>query len=167
MLSFTMNASFSATRPKLKSSAGPTVPAKEVTQASIGRPVSSRTPATVDKLKTQNVADRPSTYRDFSHIVAPATTSSSSLTLWEASGKEPPFPVKLHRMLSSQQFRDVITWLPNGRAFAILDQEAFEKQVIPTFFKTGRFASFCRQLNCWGFRRVTTGKGAHAYYITR
>ena len=63
-----------------------------------------------------------------------------------ASGKEPPFPVKLHRILSNSEFREVITWLPHGRSWRVLKPKAFEEGIIPLYFRHAKYASFMRQV---------------------
>lgn len=154
MLSTTMNNAFSFSRPTVKSSGVPSVPPKEPTEASIGRAISS-THSSVDKSKTDVDDDCKATYRDFSHIEAPTTTTA------------PPnitFPMKLHQILSSPHFSNIISWLPHGRAWKILDQKVFQEQVLPLFFKTGCYPTFCRQVNGWGFRRISDGRGAKSYY---
>lgn len=81
-----------------------------------------------------------------------------------SSAKEPTFPVKLHMILSNPEFEDVITWLPHGRSWTIHNHKAFEERVIPLYFRHVRFASFARQVNGWGFRRVTQGSDYNSYY---
>ena len=69
------------------------------------------------------------------------------------------FPAKLHAVLELADARgsacssDVITWLPHGRAFRILDGEGFMQTVVPMFFELTKMRSFYRQLNLWGFKR--------------
>ena len=48
------------------------------------------------------------------------------------------FPLKLHNILSNSEFTDIISWLPHGRAWRILQHKAFEEKVIPLFFRHGR-----------------------------
>ena len=67
------------------------------------------------------------------------------------------FPLKLHAILSDNGFEDIITWLPNGHSWRVLDRHIFEKQVIPLYFRHSNYSSFMRQLNGWGFRRVDCG----------
>jgi len=64
------------------------------------------------------------------------------------------FPSKLHRMLSDEQHSDVISWMPHGRAFKILNKERFMTEVIPAYLSCIKFESFTRQLSNWGFRRL-------------
>ena len=57
------------------------------------------------------------------------------------------FPMKLHRILSDPAYHEYIAWLPHGRAWRILKQKSFEKEVIPKFFRSARYASFMRQVS--------------------
>lgn len=63
------------------------------------------------------------------------------------------FPMKLHSILANNEFQDIIAWLPHGRSWRILQHKAFEERVIPMYFRHGRYSSFARQVNGWGFRR--------------
>jgi hypothetical protein len=69
---------------------------------------------------------------------APSTIASGDedeSTAHETSGKDPSFSVKLHRMLSSTENNDYITWLPHGRSWRVLEPQAFEMKTIPTYFR--------------------------------
>jgi len=50
-----------------------------------------------------------------------------------------------------------ISWLPSGKAFKVHDKERFVKEVMPSFFGTQSFKTFQRNLNLWGFTRVSKG----------
>lgn len=58
---------------------------------------------------------------------------------------------------------DVIRWMPHGRAFRVMNQKACVDVVLPRFFKQSKWTSFIRQLNLWGFKRLTHGPDAGAY----
>jgi HSF-type DNA-binding len=65
-------------------------------------------------------------------------------------GKQDPihsFPHKLHNILSNPEFSHCITWLPHGRAWRIIHRADFERDVIPRYFRHGRFSSFLRQVS--------------------
>lgn len=67
------------------------------------------------------------------------------------------FPVKLYRMLYEVEKdgkADVVSFLPHGRSFYIHKQNEFGL-ILPKYFSTDRMASFQRQLNLYGFRRIT------------
>jgi hypothetical protein len=93
-----------------------------------------------------------------------AITDGSSSILCHVSTKEHTFSVKLHMILSNPDFQDIIGWLPHGRSWRILQQQAFEEKVIPLYFRHGRYSSFARQVNGWGFRRITHGSDYNSYY---
>uniref|UniRef100_A0A3B3CMS3 HSF-type DNA-binding domain-containing protein n=1 Tax=Oryzias melastigma TaxID=30732 RepID=A0A3B3CMS3_ORYME len=46
------------------------------------------------------------------------------------------------------------TFKNNGTSFHVFDQGRFSKEVLPKFFKHNNMASFIRQLNMYGFRKV-------------
>ncbi|CAB9527672.1 shock factor protein (Partial), partial [Seminavis robusta] len=76
------------------------------------------------------------------------------------------FPVKLYRMLYEVEKNgkaDIVSFLPHGRSFAIHKQNEFAT-ILPGYFATDRMASFQRQLNLYGFRRITDGKDKGAFF---
>lgn len=82
-------------------------------------------------------------------------------------GVTEPFPEKLHRMIREVENNgqeSIIGFLSHGRAFAIRHPDRFIKEVMPIYFKQSRLSSFQRQLNLYGFTRVTNGPDAGAYY---
>ncbi|KAG7243822.1 hypothetical protein INR49_007126, partial [Caranx melampygus] len=50
--------------------------------------------------------------------------------------------------------RPLICWSPSGTSFHVFDQGRFSKEVLPKYFNTTNMASFIRQLNMYGFRKV-------------
>lgn len=74
------------------------------------------------------------------------------------------FPLKLHEILGNPEFSHILSWLPHGRAWRIVRHKEFEEKVIPLYFRHGRYSSFARQVNGWGFRRIKHGTDYNAYY---
>ena len=77
------------------------------------------------------------------------------------SGTELPFPVKLHSMLDiadQQGLSDIVSWQCHGRSFMVHKQEEFVDDIMKRCFKQTKFPSFQRQLNLYGFKRLTSGK---------
>jgi hypothetical protein len=101
----------------------------------------------------------PAPYRDYSRV-------PPERTAFQRNSKEPAqtFPMKLHEILTNPEFEDIISWLPHGRAWRIVRHKAFEERVIPLYFRHGRYSSFARQVNGWGFRRITHGTDYNSYY---
>jgi hypothetical protein len=58
----------------------------------------------------------------------------------------------------------VVSWLPHGRAFIVRRPKAFTSEIMPKYFRQSKLTSFQRQLNLYGFRRITQGADAGAYY---
>lgn len=72
------------------------------------------------------------------------------------------FPSRLHGLLT--QHSDIIRWLPHGRSWIVRDKERFLERVAPLYFQMSKYESFSRQVNGWGFKRITQGPDANAYY---
>jgi hypothetical protein len=85
-------------------------------------------------------------YRDFSRVVTEKADGPSSSSAKRTTTKEATFPTKLHMILSNPEFQDIVSWLPHGRSWRILQQKAFEERVIPMYFRHGRYSSFARQV---------------------
>jgi hypothetical protein len=107
---------------------------------------------------------RKAVYRDFSLVPTESQDSAFSMLDYQVASKEQTFPVKLHQILSDYRWGDIIAWLPHGRSWQILQQKRFEKEVIPFYFRHGRYSSFARQVNGWGFHRITHGSDYNSYY---
>jgi hypothetical protein len=77
------------------------------------------------------------------------------------------FPLRLHEMLDqieSDGLAHVISWQPHGRAFLIHNPKEFTSHVMPKYFKQTKLTSFQRQLNLYGFCRLTKGLDNRGYY---
>jgi len=82
-------------------------------------------------------------------------------------GVNVPFPTKLHVMLSkveAEGLTDIVSWQPHGRCFVIHKPREFVDQVMPEYFRQSKLTSFQRQLNLYGFRRLTAGPDRGGYY---
>lgn len=78
-----------------------------------------------------------------------------------------PFPVKLHEMLDQIEadgLAHVVSWQPHGRCFVVHKPKEFVNHVMPKYFKQTKMASFQRQLNLYGFNRLTGGLDKGGYY---
>ncbi|XP_041375461.1 heat shock factor protein 1-like isoform X2 [Gigantopelta aegis] len=70
------------------------------------------------------------------------------------SGNVPAFLMKLWTLVEDHSTDDLIYWGQNGTSFHIHDQNRFSREVLPRYFKHNNIASFIRQLNMYGFRKV-------------
>ncbi len=80
-----------------------------------------------------------------------------------------PFPMKLHNMLNhialhENELSDIVSWQPHGRCFCVKKIKEFTEDVLPRFFQQRKYPSFQRQLNLYGFNRITAGPDKGSYY---
>jgi len=76
------------------------------------------------------------------------------------------FPWKLHDVLEDAErkgFANIVSWMMDGRAFKVHDQKLFESQIMSRYFNQTMYKSFQRQLNIYGFQRVTSGESKGSY----
>ncbi|NXA96009.1 HSF2 protein, partial [Melanocharis versteri] len=71
-----------------------------------------------------------------------------------ASPGVPAFLSKLWALLGETPSNQLITWSQNGKSFVVLNERRFAKEILPKYFKHNNMASFVRQLNMYGFRKV-------------
>ena len=77
------------------------------------------------------------------------------------------FPLRLHDMLTDAKdmaFEDIVSWQPHGRCFVVHRPKEFVEEVMPQYFSQSKFPSFQRQLNIYGFSRITQGKDKNGYH---
>lgn len=77
------------------------------------------------------------------------------------------FPLKLHAVLDQVEndgLGHVISWQPHGRCFVVHKPKEFTDHVMPKYFRQTKLTSFQRQLNLYGFSRLTRGGDAGGYY---
>jgi hypothetical protein len=77
------------------------------------------------------------------------------------------FPLKLHSVLDQVEadgLAHVVSWQPHGRCFVVHKPKEFVDHVMPKYFRQTKLTSFQRQLNLYGFNRLTRGADAGGYY---
>lgn len=87
-------------------------------------------------------------------------------------GVSVPFPMKLYDMLNTiatkeTELASIVTWQPHGRCFVVRRPKEFAESVLPRFFEQRKYASFQRQLNLYGFKRLSAGADRGSYYHER
>ncbi|XP_008294422.1 heat shock factor protein 2 [Stegastes partitus] len=70
------------------------------------------------------------------------------------SSSVPAFLSKLWTLVEDGDTNEFICWSQEGNSFLVLDEQRFAKEILPKFFKHNNMASFIRQLNMYGFRKV-------------
>jgi len=79
----------------------------------------------------------------------------------DASMSDRYFPCKLFAMLEDSEkenFADIVSWVADGTAFKVHKRQEFVEKVMPNYFDQTQFESFRRQLNMYGFSRISKGK---------
>lgn len=77
---------------------------------------------------------------------SPSPSSSSSVII-------APFLKRLYEMLAIEN-SEILGWTLNGLSFEIRDNDSFQDQILPKYFRHNKVSSFQRQLNYFGFRKV-------------
>eukprot|EP00339_Tiarina_fusa_P014260 CAMPEP_0117047090 /NCGR_PEP_ID=MMETSP0472-20121206/32559_1 /TAXON_ID=693140 ORGANISM="Tiarina fusus, Strain LIS" /NCGR_SAMPLE_ID=MMETSP0472 /ASSEMBLY_ACC=CAM_ASM_000603 /LENGTH=406 /DNA_ID=CAMNT_0004759689 /DNA_START=100 /DNA_END=1320 /DNA_ORIENTATION=- len=115
-------------------------------------------------------------YHDHLHDpIEPEAIAIQEATELEASKKRRghrggvavPFPEKLHDMLSKMDEEgntNIVAWQPHGRCFTVHKPKEFVEEIMPRHFKQTKLTSFQRQLNLYGFSRLTAGPDRGGYY---
>ncbi|KAG7359058.1 HSF-type DNA-binding protein [Nitzschia inconspicua] len=98
--------------------------------------------------------------------IPPTPTPVESKRAMYTTKNEIKFPFRLHEMLDDakiQGFDHIISWLPEGDGFRIIDANAFADEIMPQYFTMSHFKSFQRQLSLYSFKRETEGRKRDAY----
>ncbi|RHY79786.1 hypothetical protein DYB26_003465 [Aphanomyces astaci] len=76
-----------------------------------------------------------------------------------------PFLASLFEILSKEDAH-IIGWSDDGKSFGVYNYDAMEQHILPTYFRHNKFASFQRQLNYFGFRKLHKAKDSdhHSVY---
>ena len=80
------------------------------------------------------------------------------------------FPLKLFRMLEATEREGkecIVSWHPDGSSFQVHHAQKFVDEVLPNHFKQTKYKSFQRQLNFYGFQRITSGplEGSYQHHL--
>ncbi|GET01989.1 winged helix DNA-binding domain-containing protein [Rhizophagus clarus] len=68
------------------------------------------------------------------------------------------FVAKLYQLLDCDDYKEYLTWNETGDVFVICNMDEFAQNVLPKYFKHCKFTSFVRQLNIYGFYRVSDAR---------
>jgi hypothetical protein len=92
---------------------------------------------------------------------------SGTRTLGQTRSSAVRFPFRLHNLLENAEANghsSLISWKVHGRAFSVNNLKGFSEEVMPQYFNQTKTKSFFRQLNLYGFLRITQGHDKGAYY---
>lgn len=67
----------------------------------------------------------------------------------------PQFLNKLFALVNDPSWCDLIRWENDGENFVITDPTEFSRRILPAYFKHKNFSSFVRQLNHYGFSKLS------------
>ncbi|XP_042515936.1 heat stress transcription factor B-3 [Macadamia integrifolia] len=81
-----------------------------------------------------------------------------SLLEYVRRSSPPPFLSKTYMLVEDPSTDEIISWNSDGSSFIVWKPAEFAGDLLPTLFKHSNFASFVRQLNTYGFRKVTTNR---------
>ncbi|KNC98069.1 uncharacterized protein SPPG_06481 [Spizellomyces punctatus DAOM BR117] len=68
------------------------------------------------------------------------------------------FVAKLYSLLEDPDHRRFVEWNEAGDVFVVFHTDEFAETVLPKYFKHSKFPSFVRQLNIYGFYRVSDAR---------
>ncbi|XP_018027828.1 uncharacterized protein LOC108683062 isoform X2 [Hyalella azteca] len=95
----------------------------------------------------------------------------------ESAEKIPAFLYKLWKLVEDENTDHLIRWGEDGKSFLLCSQGQFSRELLPLYYKHNNMASFVRQLNMYGFRKVPSMEGgglrldrdemefAHPYFV--
>lgn len=70
----------------------------------------------------------------------------------------PPFLTKTYDMVDDAGTDAAVSWSATSNSFVVWDPHAFAAGLLPLHFKHANFSSFLRQLNTYGFRKVSADR---------
>ena len=127
-------------------------------------------------------------YRMTPPTQATTTTTKTTIGGGESNTTKEIFPMRLQAVLADSSVRDAIAWLPHGKSFVVIRADVFATSVLPRYFATAtegtlksgvnakmtstkmssasvhKYPSFTRKLNRWGFKQISRGPDAGAFY---
>lgn len=71
----------------------------------------------------------------------------------------PAFLRKLWKIVNDPTIDDLVGWCPDGESFVIRNPPEFCYNLLPIYYKHNNMSSFIRQLNMYGFHKLTNENG--------
>jgi len=85
----------------------------------------------------------------------PLYEPDESSETWISMVSSSAFLSKLWQMLNDPKDKELIGWGSNGRSVVVYHQDSFAKKILPKYFKHQKINSFIRQLNIYGFKKIS------------
>jgi hypothetical protein len=100
-----------------------------------------------------------STYRDFSSVpIEPGYVDPQDIN-------DMSFSRRLHLLLTHEDGKGSIEWMPHGRSFRIIAPRKLEQdKVLLRYFGHNRYSTFLSQLKNFGIKTIVTGVDRNCYY---
>ncbi|KAF8367965.1 hsf-1 [Pristionchus pacificus] len=84
-----------------------------------------------------------------------AIMGGESVQVTREDEKIPLFLIKLWNIVEDPSYQKIVHWDDSGYSFHIVDPYSFCRNVLPHYFKHNNLNSLIRQLNMYGFRKMT------------
>ena len=94
------------------------------------------------------------------------TVSTTTTRTSHPGSKSETFPYRLYRMIEDAHAEgnsDIIHFMPHGRAFIVEDHDKLVDKLLARYFHQSKYVSFQRQLNIYGFQKLTVGTDQGEY----
>jgi len=75
------------------------------------------------------------------------------------------FPAKLHKIVSDDQWIEIVRFLGDGRKWIVVNKTRFEEEVLPLYFRHNNYLSFTRSVVGWGFQRAGKATYYHELFV--
>jgi len=93
----------------------------------------------------------------------PVTAKISQKMPKTTKNKAPPFLVKTYMMVSDPLTNASVCWNSMGDGFYVSQEHVLAKTVLPRYFRHSNFSSFVRQLNIYGFHKISNKNNVHEF----
>lgn len=105
-------------------------------------------------------------FEDYANISA-ADLPKQGKSRGGGGGAGTHFPTLLHLVLTRAEkdgYSHICAWQSHGRCFSVFNRDLFVSEVMPNYFRQSQYASFQRQLNLYGFQRLSQKSLDHGSY---
>ncbi|CAK8577719.1 unnamed protein product [Lathyrus sativus] len=98
---------------------------------------------------------------NFGDSISNISCDKDGLSLKASSLKcPPPFLLKTYELLEEgsavEDGMKIVSWNEDGDGFIVWSPAEFSELILPRYFKHNNFSSFIRQLNTYGFRKISS-----------